>query len=152
MQQLLGHIKGDKVIWSIVLLLSLFGLLVVYSATGTLAYKVDKNASHFMVKQLAMLMLGAGLIFVVHKVNYAKFSKLSKLLFFFSVPLLIYTMFFGAKINEGSRWITIPIIHLTFQSSDFAKLALFMYLARLLSIKQTVIKDFRLALPFVANE
>lgn len=143
MQQLLGHIKGDKVIWSIVLLLSLFGLLVVYSATGTLAYKVDKNASHFMVKQLAMLMLGAGLIFLVHKVNYAKFSKLSKLLFYFSVPLLIYTMFFGAKINEGSRWITIPIIHLTFQSSDFAKLALFMYLARLLSIKQSVIKDFR---------
>ncbi|MCC6187132.1 MAG: FtsW/RodA/SpoVE family cell cycle protein, partial [Chitinophagaceae bacterium] len=70
MQQVLKYIKGDKVIWSIVLLLSLFGLLVVYSATGTLAYKMDKNASHFLVKQLAMLVLGVVIIFVVHRVNY----------------------------------------------------------------------------------
>jgi cell division protein FtsW len=143
MQFILKHIKGDKVIWSIVLLLSLFGLLVVYSATGTLAYKSDKNASHFMVKQLAVLVLGAGLIFLVHKANYAKFSRISVLLFYLSIPLLLYTMFYGAKLNEGSRWITIPIIHVTFQSSDFAKLALFIYLARMLSIKQGVIKDFK---------
>ncbi|MFA6150836.1 MAG: FtsW/RodA/SpoVE family cell cycle protein [Chitinophagaceae bacterium] len=143
MQQLLGHIKGDKVIWSIVLLLSLFGLLVVYSATGTLAYKLDKNASFFMMKQLALIVFGLGLIFIVHKINYAKFSKISVLMYLISVPLLLYTMLFGSDINEGSRWITIPIIHITFQSSDFAKLALFMYLARLLSIKQSVIKDFR---------
>jgi cell division protein FtsW len=143
MQHILRHIKGDKVIWSIVLLLSLFGLLVVYSATGTLAYKVDRNASYFMVKQLAMLVLGAGLIFLVHKVNYAKFSKISVFMFLISIPLLLYTMIFGSDINDGSRWITIPIIKLTFQTSDFAKLALFMYLARLLSIKQGVIKDFK---------
>ncbi|MDI9319537.1 MAG: FtsW/RodA/SpoVE family cell cycle protein [Phycisphaerales bacterium] len=143
MQQLLKHIKGDKVIWSIVLLLSLFGLLVVYSATGTLAYKMDKNASFFMVKQLAVLVLGAGIIFLTHRVNYAKFSRISVLMYLVSIPLLLYTMLFGADINDGSRWITIPIIHITFQTSDFAKLALFMYLARLLSIKQSVIKDFR---------
>ncbi|MBL7713398.1 MAG: FtsW/RodA/SpoVE family cell cycle protein [Chitinophagaceae bacterium] len=143
MQQILRHIKGDKVIWSIVLLLSLFGLLVVYSATGTLAYKLDKNASFFMMKQLALIVFGLGLIILVHKINYAKFSKISVLMYLLSIPLLLYTMFFGADINEGSRWITIPIVHITFQSSDFAKLALFMYLARLLSIKQNVIKDFR---------
>lgn len=143
MQQVFKNIKGDKVIWSIVLLLSLFGLLVVYSATGTLAYKTDKNASHFMIKQLAVLILGAGIIFLVHKVNYAKFSKISVLMYLISIPLLLYTMFFGSDINDGSRWITIPIIHITFQTSDFAKLALFMYLARLLSIKQSVIQDFK---------
>jgi cell division protein FtsW len=59
------------------------------------------------------------------------------------VPLLIYTLFFGAKINEGSRWIKLPIINLTIQSSDVAKLALFMYLSRVLSKKQEVIKDFK---------
>lgn len=143
MQQLLNNIKGDKVIWSIVLLLSLFGLLVVYSATGTLAYKMDKNASHFMVKQLAMLVLGAMLIYFVHRVNYVRFSKISVFVYYISIPLLLYTMLYGSDINDGSRWITIPIIHLTFQSSDFAKLALFMYLARALSIKQNIIKDFR---------
>jgi cell division protein FtsW len=57
--------------------------------------------------------------------------------------LLIYTLFFGVRLNEGSRWIRLPIINLTFQTSDMAKLALFMYLSRLLSKKQDVIKDFR---------
>jgi cell division protein FtsW len=65
------------------------------------------------------------------------------ILFILSVPLLIYTLFFGAKINEGSRWIKLPIINLTIQSSDVAKLALFMYLSRVLSKKQEVIKDFK---------
>ncbi|HVX49140.1 MAG TPA: FtsW/RodA/SpoVE family cell cycle protein, partial [Chitinophagaceae bacterium] len=60
-----------------------------------------------------------------------------------SIPLLIYTLFFGAEINEGSRWIKVPVINLTFQTSDFAKLALFMYLSRQLSRKQEVIKDFK---------
>jgi cell division protein FtsW len=65
------------------------------------------------------------------------------ILFILSVPLLIYTLFFGAKINEGSRWIKLPIINLTIQSSDVAKLALFMYISRVLSKKQEVIKDFK---------
>jgi cell division protein FtsW len=60
-----------------------------------------------------------------------------------SIPLLIYTLFFGAKINEGSRWIKLPIINLTIQTSDLAKLALFMYLSQMLSKKQEVIKDFK---------
>lgn len=143
MQKLLQHFKGDKVIWSIVVLLSLFGLLLVYSATGTLAYKNDKNASSYLIKQFAMIALGIAIIVGMHRVNYAKFSKISVFAYYLSIPLLLYTMFYGAKLNEGSRWITIPVVHVTFQSSDFAKLALFMYLARLLSMKQADIKDFR---------
>lgn len=143
MQQILDRIKGDKVIWSIVLLLSLFSLLVVYSATGTLAYKMDRNSSYFLIKQLAVLFAGLVIIYLVHKVNYAKFARIAVILYMASIPLLLYTMIFGTKLNEGSRWITIPIVKLTFQSSDLAKLALFMYLARLLSMKQNVIKDFR---------
>lgn len=143
MQQILERIKGDKVIWSIVLLLSLFSLLVVYSATGTLAYKLDKNAAYFLVKQVGVLFAGLIIIYLVHKANYAKFAKVAVILYMLSVPLLIYTMFFGAKLNEGSRWIQLPIVKLTFQSSDLAKLALFMYLARLLSMKQNIIKDFK---------
>jgi cell division protein FtsW len=76
-------------------------------------------------------------------VNYTVFSRVATILFILSVPLLIYTLFFGAKINEGSRWIKLPIINLTIQSSDVAKLALFMYLSRVLSKKQEVIKDFK---------
>lgn len=143
MQYILKHIKGDKAIWSVLLLLSLLGLLVVYSATGTLAYKMDKNASHYMIKQLGMLIAGAVMIYFIHRRNYAFLSRFSVILFYISIPLMLYTMFFGSDINDGSRWITIPLIHLTFQSSDFAKLALFIYVARLLSIRQNVIKDFK---------
>jgi len=65
------------------------------------------------------------------------------ILFLLSIPLLIYTLFFGAKINDGSRWIKLPIINLTIQTSDLAKLALFMYISRMLSKKQEMIKDFK---------
>ncbi|MCD6062306.1 MAG: cell cycle protein [Flavipsychrobacter sp.] len=143
MQKIFQKTKGDQVIWAVVFILSFISLLAVYSSTGTLAYRMDKNASYYLVKQLLVLGLGLMIIYWVHKVNYTKFAKLAVLLYMISLPLLVYTLFFGAKINEGSRWIKLPVINLTFQSSDLAKLALFMFLARLLSMKQGVIKDFK---------
>jgi cell division protein FtsW len=143
MQQILQKTKGDKVIWSVVIILSLISLLAVYSSTGSLAYRMDKNASYYLVKQLLVLGLGLMIIYWVHKVNYTKFARIAVALFILSLPLLVYTLFFGTKLNEGSRWIKLPVINLTFQSSDLAKLALFMFLARLLSVKQAVIKDFK---------
>lgn len=143
MQQLLQRVKGDKVIWSVVILLSLLSLLAVYSATGSLAWRMDKSSGFYMVKQLGVLIAGIGIIFVVHRVNYTKFKRFSVLLFLVCIPLLIYTLFFGTSLNEGSRWIKLPIINLTFQTSDLARLAIFMFLARQLSIKQKVIKDFK---------
>jgi cell division protein FtsW len=71
------------------------------------------------------------------------FSRIASILYAISIPLLVYTLFFGAKINDGSRWIKLPIFHLTFQTSDLAKLALFMFISRTLSKKQEVIKDFK---------
>lgn len=149
-----GFLKGDKAIWAIIVLLSFFSILAVYSATGTLAYKMDKNASHFLIKQSATLILGLIIVFVVHRVNYARLFNFSQFAFYLGLILLVYTLLFGSNINDGSRWITLPIVHITFQSSDFAKLALFVYIARVLSIKQDVIKDFKkgflpLAIPVI---
>src|SRR5690606_20341383 len=79
----------------------------------------------------------------IHRINYTRFARFSVILFLISVPLLIYTLFFGTTLNEGSRWIRLPIINLTFQTSDLARLAIFMFLARQLSQKQTYIKDFK---------
>lgn len=136
--------RGDKYIWGLVLVLSLISIMVVYSATGSLAYKMAKgNTSIYLFKQLAFTLLGLLVIFGLHRVNYSFFSKVATFLFFLSVPLLIYTLFYGAKINEGSRWIKLPIINLTIQSSDVAKLALFMYISKVLSKRQEVIKDFK---------
>ncbi len=136
--------RGDKYIWGIVIVLSLISILVVYSATGSLAYKMYRgNTSAYLFKQLAFTLLGLLVIFGLHRVNYTMFSRIATIMFALSIPLLIYTLFFGAKINEGSRWIKLPIINLTIQSSDVAKLALFMYISKVLSKKQEVIKDFK---------
>jgi cell division protein FtsW len=143
-RNILSKTKGDKVIWALVVLLVLVSLLAVYSATGTLAYKNYKgNTEVYLFKQVAFIVLGIAVVYFAHLVNYTIYSKVAQILFLLSIPLLFYTLFFGVRMNEGSRWIRLPIINLTMQTSDLAKLALFMYLARLLSKKQNVIKDFK---------
>ena len=140
---LVSKTKGDRVIWGIVVILTLISLLVVYSSTGSLAYKYSKSTESYLFKQFAFIILGVLVIYFAHRVNYTIYSRVAKLLFIISIPLLIYTYFFGTKLNEGSRWIMLPVINMTFQTSDMAKLALFMYLSRQLSRKQNVIKDFK---------
>ena len=135
--------KGDKVIWAAVIVLALVSLLVVYSSTGSLAYRLSKSNESYLFKQIVFIGIGIMIIYFLHKVNYKIYSQIARLLFILSIPLLIYTLFFGVRLNEGSRWIRLPIIQMTIQTSDLAKLALFMYLSRLLSKKQDVIKDFK---------
>ncbi len=149
---LLSKTKGDKVIWALVVLLTLVSLLAVYSATGSLAYKNYRgNTEIYLFKQIAFIMAGIMVIYFAHLVNYTFYSKAAKIAFLISLPLLFYTLFFGVKMNEGSRWIRLPLINMTMQTSDFARLALFMYLARLISKKQDVIKDFKKGyLPIIA--
>src|SRR5687768_6524999 len=101
------------------------------------------NTEVYLFKQIAFIAIGFCVIYFAHRVNYTIYSRVAKILFILSIPLLLYTLFFGVTLNEGSRWIRLPIINLTFQTSDLAKLALFMYLGRLLSKRQHVIKDFR---------
>jgi cell division protein FtsW len=143
MQTLLYRTKGDKTIWAIVILLALFSLLVVYSSTGSLSYKHSKSTESYLFKQVMFIAIGMMVVYFLHKVNYKMYSQVARLAFIISVPLLIYTLFFGVRLNEGSRWIKLPIIQMTIQTSDLAKLALFMYISRLLSKKQDVIKDFK---------
>ena len=140
---LVSKTKGDKVIWAIVIILTLVSLLVVYSSTGSLAYKYSKSTESFLFKQFAFIILGVIIIYFAHRVNYTIYSRIALILFLIAIPLLIYTFFFGTRLNEGSRWIKLPVINMTFQTSDLAKLALFMYMSRQLSRKQQVIKDFK---------
>ena len=141
---ILRNTRGDKVIWALVLLLVLVSLLVVYSATGSLAYKTYRgNTEVYLFKQIAFSAIGFCIIYFAHRVNYTIYSKVAKILFILSIPLLLYTLLFGVTLNEGSRWIRLPIINMTMQTSDLAKLALFIFLARLLSRKQNQIKDFK---------
>ncbi|MFZ4462304.1 MAG: FtsW/RodA/SpoVE family cell cycle protein [Bacteroidales bacterium] len=145
MKNLVGDIKGDKVIWVVVLFLSLFSLLAVYSSTGTLAYKYQGgNTEYYMLKHFIILFLGLVFMYLAHKVKYIYFSPLFKIALWISIPLLLITLIFGLNLNDAKRVLPLPF-NLTFQTSDLAKLTLIIYLAFLLTKKQDYIKDFRSA-------
>ncbi len=145
MSKILGNIRGDKVIWAVVILLSVFSLLTVYSSTGTLAYKYQSgNTEYYMLKHLIILLFGFLIMYLTHLIKFTYFSRIFQIALYIAVPLLVLTLFVGLDLNEAKRVLPLPF-HLTFQTSDLAKLTLIMYLARLLSKKQDSIKDFKSA-------
>lgn len=144
MNKVFEILKGDKVIWMVVFILSVFSLLAVYSSTGTLAYKYhDGYTEFYLIKHFAIMVFGLLLMYFSHLVNYKHYSRIAQILIFLSIPMLFVTLVTGSNINEASRWLTLPVINLSFQTSDLAKLALIMYVARLLAKKQDDIKDLK---------
>ncbi|QBQ42986.1 cell division protein FtsW [Sphingobacterium psychroaquaticum] len=143
MDQIFNKLKGDKWIWIIVIVLSGWSLLAVYSSVGTLAYKEGKGTELYLFKHFSIVAVGLGLMYLSHKLDYRYYAGISKLLMLITIPLLLYTLIFGSSVNEASRWVTIPVINQTFQTSDLAKLALITFLARMLSRKQEDIKDIK---------
>ncbi|MCH7403834.1 FtsW/RodA/SpoVE family cell cycle protein [Belliella kenyensis] len=138
------HLKGDPIIWAIVILLSIISILVVYSATGTLAYKYKGgNTETYIVKHTMLVFISLAVMWAVHKIPYKTFGFIGRFLLLISVPLLLFTYFFGSNINEANRWLTIPLIDQAFQPSDLAKLALIATLASFLARKQRNIRDFK---------
>lgn len=146
-----AELKGDRAIWSVLAVLALFSLLAVYSATGTLAYKnMSGNTEAYLVKHFLIIVGGLFLTYLAHLMHYTKYSRWAPALILASIPLLVYTIAFGEDINDARRWIAVPFAGITFQTSDFAKLALIIYVARAISSKQEYIKDFQSAfLPII---
>lgn len=151
-EKLKKYFKGDPVIWGVVLAMMVFSLLAVFSSTKTLAYQYrGGNAMYYLFRHGAFLFFGFIAIYFIHLVPYRYFSRLSQLLFYISIPLLAVTLLFGTSINSASRWLTVPGLGLTFQTSDLAKIVLIMFLARMLSLKQDHIKSYKQGfLPLVA--
>ena len=144
MNWLLSRIRGDIHIWLIVFIMTIISVMVVYSSVESLAYaRKSGNTEYYLFRQFAVILFGLLFMYGTHLINYVYFSRLAQILLFASFPLLILTYFFGPEINEARRWLVLPGTNMTFQTSDLAKLALVMYLARILSKKQDVIKDFR---------
>ncbi len=138
------NFKGDQYIWFLTITLYLIGILVVYSATGTLAYqKFDGNTEYYLFKHSINVVLSFMAVWLCHRVDYRYFSKLSRLALLVSVPLLLITWKFGVNVNEANRWITIPFINQSFQPSDLAKLALITSIASILSKRQENVDDFQ---------
>jgi len=143
MSSIFEKIKGDKVIWTVVFLLTIISFLAVYSSTGTLAWKyMGGNTSYYMLKHAVILFFGLLLMYFAHLVKYTYYSRIFQIALYIAVPLLFVTLIFGLNINEAKRVLQLPF-HLTFQTSDLAKITLIIYLARMLTKKQENIKSFK---------
>jgi cell division protein FtsW len=145
------NLKGDPIIWGIVIILAIISILVVYSATGSLAYKyTGGNTEKYLLDHSMMVAMGLILMWVAHKIPYKYYGLIGKFLLAVSIPLLLITYAFGSTVNDANRWLTIPGINKAFQPSDIAKLALIATLASLLAKKQKNIGDFKKAfLPMI---
>jgi cell division protein FtsW len=143
-ERLRKYFKGDAIIWALLIVLSILSLLAVYSSTFTLAYQYRSgHVGYYLFKHILFILFGFMVVYITHLVPYRYYSRISQLLVIISVPLLIITLLFGRNVNEASRWLTLPGTGVTFQTSDLAKLALIMYIARLLSLKQDNIQSFK---------
>jgi len=142
--QFYNTLRGDKAIWLIITILALFSMLAVYSAVGSMAYRYNGgNTESYILKHFLFLMFGGVVMYLCYRVNYMYYAKLAPILLLLTVPLLAYTIFFGAEINEARRWIQLPFTDFTFQTSDLAKLTLIIFIAKSISNRQENIKDLK---------
>ena len=143
MSSVLKYLKGDRVIWIIALLMLAFSLVSVYSFVPILVKVEGGTPFKYLFKHLIYVLIGLGVMYWVHKKDPKYIAQLAKFGFYLAVALLIFTFFFGTRVNDAGRWVKIPFVGLTFQSSDFAKLALVIYVSRLLVKKKDLLNNWR---------
>jgi len=143
MREYLKYLKGDSVIWIITILMLAFSLVTVYSFVPILIKIEGGSPFNYLYKHFIYVVLAFFSMYWIHMRNPKYFFKLAKFLYYVAIALLLFTMFFGLKVNDAGRWIRIPFINLTFQSSDFAKIALILYLSRLLEAKKNKLDNWK---------
>ena len=135
MSRFLKHIGGDKTLWAMLALLALFSFLPVYSASSNLANLYGRNTFGLLLKHGVHLVLGFSIIFTIHKIDYNKFKGLSWIMMFVVTVLLVFTLAQGTTIGgaNASRWLRVPGIPVSFQTSTLAAVVLMVYVARYLA-------------------
>jgi cell division protein FtsW len=143
MRSVLQMFKGDRVIWVLLVLLTVYSGVAVASSVASLAYRDGGDVTIHIIRHIAFLAVGWGIIYIVHLIPYKFYSISATILLAASVGLLIFTLAKGMVLNDAARWIKIPGTGVTFQTSDFAKIALVIFVARFLSRNQGEIEDFK---------
>jgi cell division protein FtsW len=137
--------KGDRIIWGLVVLFMFYSLLAVYSSSVGVAFtKYGGNTTYFLRTQFLMLFVSLIIIVIVHYLPYRIYFALAGLFLLIAAGLLVLTLAFGSRVNEASRWLVIPGIGFSLQTSDVAKVALVLYLARALAKYQNDLDNFML--------
>lgn len=127
----------------IVFFLSLLSFISVYSFTPIIAKPGIVDESSFLLKHVLMIVTGFVLMFYVHNINFKYFSRISQIGIWVAVALLFVTLISGVKINSAERWLHIPFLNINFQTSDFAKLILLVFVARMLTVNKEKLHDFK---------
>ena len=136
------NLEGDTRIWAVVFFLSIVSIVVVYSATGGLAYtSYGGNTWHLFFKHFKFLIVGLVLMYFIHKVPHKYFSRLGQLGFIIAIPILIYTVAFGTSLNDANRWITIA--DMPINTFEIGKIAITVFLARQLVRSQNELNDLK---------
>lgn len=136
------NLEGDIRIWAVIFFLIIVSIVVVYSATGGLAYaSYEGNTWYLFFKHCRFLLIGLVVMYFIHKIPYKYFSRLGQLGFIVSIPILMYTVAFGTSLNDANRWITIA--DMPINTFEIGKLAITMFLARQLVKNQDLITDFK---------
>ena len=131
------NLKGDKVIWGVIISLSLFSVLLVYSTAGW----------KYLFSHLIKLSVGLFFLYQVHKIKFKYFAKIGVLGFVISIILLLLVFVIGVTVNGASRWLSVAGVQ--FQPSDIAKLSILLFMARQLSKYRHEIKDFKFLFLYV---
>ena len=130
------YIYGDRVIWAVVIFLSIISILAVYSSIGDLAFRyANGNTTGYLFRHVLLITTGFILMYIIHRIPYSLFFNFSQIIIGFSILLLFFTLVFGVSRNDATRWLTIPGLF-SFQPSDIAKFGLVVYIARALSLYQ----------------
>jgi cell division protein FtsW len=144
MMGFLTRLQGDRSIWLALFMMVLVSALAVYSTTSTLALRFrGGDTEHYLLRHAFHLLVGLGMIFLIHRVDYRHFARVSNALLVVSVVLCAYTLFQGQEheVNSANRWIS--VFGISFQASDLGKFSLMVYLAKTLTERQETIRDFR---------
>ncbi|MBQ7774203.1 MAG: FtsW/RodA/SpoVE family cell cycle protein [Bacteroidales bacterium] len=129
---MLSRLNGDKVIWTIVFLLSLISIALIYSASSALAYREDTTNFAYLIKQVQFVLMGLAALFICYKIPLGWYRGLANIALLVSIGLLLATAVFGKEVNGANRWLSIG--GLKFQPTEMAKIAVVLYLARALEV------------------
>src|ERR1043165_10288984 len=104
------YFRGDRTIWLVVFILTIFSLLAVYSSTGSLAYRYQSGYTEFyLFRQARFLIIGLVLMYLAHLIRYTYYSRISQVAIIATIPLLLVTLFLGTNLNQASRWLSLQI-------------------------------------------
>lgn len=149
MNKVFKYLKGDTTIWVIAIILGIISIVSVFSFIPILVKVKGLSYSYLFFKHTILLLMGFGIMYVVHKIPIKVFSRLSKVMFYLAIILLVLTMLVGQSVNGADRWLKIPLVPFSFQTSDFAKIALIIYLSKQLVKRKSQFSNLKVVARYI---